>query len=157
MECNGSVLAYTRYNQDQGDVRVIKIILSEWTFYCRALHCKSLNCFFRSMRFGASYNYIYKMSSEAFASFEDENIDTDDLASVIGMEKATKDKSESRYTSSMKQKFISQVSEYKYEYGCIHMCTHAFSALCWEMYLNPISSTKYSYLKLYLYYTWWTQ
>ena len=66
--------------------------------------------FVRSMRFGASFKYIYKMSSKAYKSFEENEIDINDLASVIGMERTSKTEASSKYSSGVKEKFENEVS-----------------------------------------------
>ena len=64
----------------------------------------------RSMRFGASFKYIYKISSKAYKSFEEKDINVNDLASVIGMERTAKDQARSKFSSGVKESFENEVS-----------------------------------------------
>ena len=65
----------------------------------------------RSMRFGASFKYIYKMSSKSYSSLIDNNIDANDLASAVGADRTKTNQFSSKYSEGVKRDFESQVSK----------------------------------------------
>ena len=63
------------------------------------------------MRFGASFKYIYKMSSKSYSSLIDNNIDANDLASAVGADRTKTNQFSSKYSEGVKRDFESQVSK----------------------------------------------
>ena len=61
------------------------------------------------MRFGASFKYIYKMSSKAYDSFTENNVDANDLASAVGAERTKTNQFSSKYSEGVKRDFEAKV------------------------------------------------